>query len=238
VLCTVGALMFVINVWLSIRSISRQESSSFADTRSWRYLSVIFPYASFVIVLLLVSIVGIANPSSVYREGASFFCSVDEPVIRGVQGVAAVALFAALCFEGSIAVHLCEMHKRKLYLRRSGGPGPSYHLCIRMGLFTFYILLAITTTIFIWVKPVKTTQRPYLTFSYLVLSSFPLAVFALFGTQRDMMGAYGDGISSAWMFIRVVGEKRNPMEIKTMAECPYDLNKPLPPLPVADEINL
>jgi len=225
VLCTVGASMFVINVWLSIRSIALQEAQSYAERRSWRYFSIVFPYATFVVVLLVVSIVGAANPASVSRDETSFFCSVDLPVVRGVQGVAAIGLLVVLYFEGLIAVLLFRMHRRKEYLRWSGGPAPSYHLCIRIAFFTLYIFSAIATAILIWAR---TTHRPYLTFSYLVLSTVPLAVFVMFGTQRDLLGAYTSGILSTWNF--VVGT-RDIFEVKKIEEDPFNMDKPLPTLP-------
>jgi len=107
-----------------------------------------------------------------------------------------------LVFEGWTAVLLVRMYKRKVYLRRSGGPGPSYHLCIRIAVFTSYILLAIASTIFIWTRP---TRGFFETFTFIILSTVPLAVFLCFGTQRDLLRAYACGF--LWIWHRIVGER-------------------------------
>ncbi|KLO20383.1 hypothetical protein SCHPADRAFT_991761 [Schizopora paradoxa] len=202
VLCTFGALMFVVNLWLSIRSIALEKAPCYANNRIWRCFAIIFPCAIFLIVLLLVLLVGSAHPTEVFREYASFFCSVDLPIIRGVQGFAAMALFAMLVFEVWIAVLLGQMHKRKVYLRKSGGPA-SYHLCIRVAFFTVYILLAIAATVCIWTRP---TRGPFESFTDIILSTVPLAVFLCFGTQRDLVRAYVCGI--LWVWKRIFNRKR------------------------------
>ncbi|KLO20382.1 hypothetical protein SCHPADRAFT_934243 [Schizopora paradoxa] len=222
--CTFRALMFVVNLWLSIRCIALEKAQWHETNKFWRWFSVVSPYAIFSVVFLVVLLVGSANLEKVFREYGSIFCSVDLPTVRGVQGLMAIFLFAVLVFEAWIAILLVQMHKQKIYLRRSGGPGPSYQLCVRVALFTGYILLAIAAMFCIWEKPI---QGPFQTFSSIILSTVPFAVFLCFGTQTDLVRAYACAI--LWVWKRTVGGKDGINVVPSSSMTANRLDEAIPP---------
>jgi len=178
---SMAGLAFVLHLWFSLRSVDNHSSG--AKYQTWRNTILIAsPYACFVIFTVFTAILGAVHPEVVTRHRYFFYCTVHLSAVNVVPGTSAVILVFVVIFEILIAVRLYRMRKAFALMKTSGGP--PIHLIIRVGIFSTYSFLAVFACIGFWSETGDDVP-------YIVQASLPTVAFVVFGTQRDLMTAWG-----------------------------------------------
>ncbi|KAJ7494391.1 hypothetical protein B0H11DRAFT_2392829 [Mycena galericulata] len=164
------------------------------------------PYVLFVGFATALAVVGAMNPDKVSRSRTLFYCSIDLPIVNIVPGTSALIMVVVIVFKVLIGVKLYRLNKTfKTFSRPSAstnkfGAAPPMHIFVRVGIFSAYSLLALVACVTFWAS--TGDDLPYI-----VQASLPTAAFLRFGTQSDLLRAWG--ISSLGQFVwRLVSNLR------------------------------
>ncbi|CAG7847830.1 SubName: Full=Uncharacterized protein {ECO:0000313/EMBL:CCA77879.1} [Serendipita indica DSM 11827] len=179
----VCAVMLVYNVWSVLHFTSAQSNTGKART----VLLVLIPYVVFLICAGVVVTVGVIRPELVAR--ATFYCVVRSNVLTIFLGIfGGVCCVVAIILEAWIAFLL---RSNKKSASRNHAPYDDsknstssskldLQLAIRVMLFGFYIFAGLALSIVSILN--WTSVIPDLCFS-----TFSIAVFAIFGSQHDVV---------------------------------------------------
>jgi hypothetical protein len=199
---------------------------------------VLLPYLVFFLVAGAVLTVGLIRPELVSR--ATFYCVVRSDVLNIFVGVfGGLCCVAAIVLEAWIAL-LLQKNRRKRDLRRNANQnitnpntnhtspsststtsGMDVQLAIRVILFGFYIFFGLALSIISILN--WTSVVPDLCFS-----TFSIAVFAIFGSQQDIMRVWKRGFCCC--FIKSEQEsRRTPSHVRAGSIDPDAGKFPLSP---------
>lgn len=152
----------------------------------WLVLALIAPYIAFVIFFTWVSVLGSQHPESVTRARRAMYCSIDILTVKivsltftGVFITLVLGYNAALCFRIYSLTRAVRRARRKDI---SVTP-----LALRLVVFMVYAFFAFITC-FLSIHDDNTTVRD------IYISTFGIAYFVVFGSQRDVF--------QAWLFWR------------------------------------
>ncbi|KAL5485048.1 hypothetical protein ACEPAI_7690 [Sanghuangporus weigelae] len=190
VLTPTAGLCFVLNIWFSLRDLTQQKSIVTGHLLR-NYSLIAAPYIVFCVVVTLTAVYGAINPVLVSRSHYVFYCTLNSGIVDVVPASAAIILLIVVIFEGLIALKLYRMKTAFLVMNSNGGP--PRHLVIRVGIFSLYSFLAIIACITFWAK--TGAELPYI-----IQASLPTAAFIIFGTQKDLLEAWG--IIYLWHVLR------------------------------------
>ncbi|KAK7680301.1 hypothetical protein QCA50_016541 [Cerrena zonata] len=173
---TAPALVF--NIWLIVRSAvtATYDDSKWTKWSTWICLGL--PYVLFVIFALATLGAGLAHPDRVSR--AVFYCIVNDLGLEdAISAVGTTAMLAAIVFEVWTVVLLRQNRSRLKQLSKEGRNLLDISLVIRVCLFGLYIFFGLCLNIVAivdWANPIPD----------MFYSTFGIAVFVIFGSQRDI----------------------------------------------------
>ncbi|KAI9452810.1 hypothetical protein F5148DRAFT_496358 [Russula earlei] len=175
-MCAVAALTLVIQIR------SRLELKNVR----WLPFMLLAPYLVFIAFFVANLIVGSRRPDTVTRARRTFYCSVESRTLSLVSiGFTSVAALIAVGGGAMLSFHLYNFLRIVRKARR-----PQIRvipLAIRLVLFMVYLFFALVTSL--WsIHDQKTFIRD------IYISTFGVAYFLAFGTQRDVF--------RAWCFLR------------------------------------
>ncbi|PVF96256.1 hypothetical protein CPB86DRAFT_816513 [Serendipita vermifera] len=207
----VCAVSLVYNVWSVLHFNTARSTQSTART----VILVLLPYLVFFLCAGAVLTVGLLRPELVSR--ATFYCVVRSDVLNIFVGIfGGLCCVVAIILEAWIAF-LLRANRRKRELHRNANninttnnnqtspsststtSGMDVQLAIRVILFGFYIFFGLAlsiTSVLNW-----TSVVPDLCFS-----TFSIAVFAIFGSQQDIVRVWKRGFCCC--FIKSEQESR------------------------------
>ncbi|KAI0295237.1 hypothetical protein BC826DRAFT_289407 [Russula brevipes] len=143
---------------------------------------LVAPYVVFLVFLVMILVVGSRRPDTVTRARRTFYCSMESRIVSLVS----IGFTSLITF---IAVGLGAMMSYQLYnflrmVRQARPPQiRAIPLAIRLVIFMIYIFAALVTSL--WsIRDHKTFIRDIYT------STFGVAYFLVFGTQRDIFRAW------------------------------------------------
>ncbi|KAL5507117.1 hypothetical protein ACEPAH_6573 [Sanghuangporus vaninii] len=196
VMTPTAGLSFVLSLWFGLQAVA-ENRSDIPNHKLRDRMLIAAPYATFVVFVLFTALYGAS--SSVSRNRYLFYCTINSRIVDVVPGIAAVIMLTIIVFEGLIAYKLFRMHKAFVSMRSNNGP--PLHMIIRVVVFSIYSFLSIVACISFWSKTGAE-------FPYIIQASLPTAAFVVFGTQRDILEAWG--VIRLWHFLR---RKSKPVRI-------------------------
>jgi len=129
-------------------------------------------------------VVGALYPVTVSRSRYLFYCTINLGVVNVVPGTSALIMIGVVVFEVLIGLKLYRHNKAFKSLNRTGNGGPPLHLIVRVGIFSAYSVLAFIGCIAFWSSTGDTLP-------YVIQASLPTAAFLIFGTQAEILRAWG-----------------------------------------------
>ncbi|KAI5123859.1 hypothetical protein M0805_005676 [Coniferiporia weirii] len=144
-------------------------------------VTVVTPLAG----LTLVINVGLKEPANVGISQEGLYCVIYSPIMVLVPILAGLSTAGIVLFEGLIA---CTLYRRKhsssTTKDSSSTSLTSLSSMIRIGISTAFALLAVITGVAFWLGVESG-------WSYIIQASLPTVAFIIFGTQKDMLAAWG-----------------------------------------------
>ncbi|EJD03587.1 uncharacterized protein FOMMEDRAFT_139814 [Fomitiporia mediterranea MF3/22] len=166
-----ATLGLVLQLWLEFRGMSLTKDSRTSTLTNVQLM--LLPWASFALITIGSAVFGAKHPDLVSIQW-QFYCTLtSNAVIYTVCTFTLVLLALILGFQASV---LRTLFKASRQFRASNQN--SYHLVLRVGIFTIYSVITFIVSIVITLKPTAT-------FAYLFVSTLPLAAFFIFGTQKE-----------------------------------------------------
>ncbi|KAL5519511.1 hypothetical protein ACEPAH_1194 [Sanghuangporus vaninii] len=163
-----ATLGLVLQLWLEFRGLKLMK-----DDRISRLSLLLLPWASFTLITIGSAAYGAKHQSRVSIEW-QFYCTIrSKAVIYTVSAFTLLFLALTLGFQAVILRTLLRASRHFRAVNQS-----SYHLVLRVGIFTIYSVITFVVSIVI-------TLDPTTTFAYLFVSTLPLACFLIFGTQKE-----------------------------------------------------
>lgn len=167
VMVSAATLVLSLHLWIKLRAL---DHSKILFGGATTLLSI--PWASFLCFTLVCVVYGVKNPSSVTKKWV-FYCTISSDGI-----IYAVSAFSMFYVALTIAFQVSILRKVFRTTHQRGGFGASYHLIVRVTIFTAYSFITfIVGSILVFVPSAKLT--------YIFMSTLPLVVFLVFGTQRE-----------------------------------------------------
>ncbi|KAH9947592.1 hypothetical protein B0H21DRAFT_322894 [Amylocystis lapponica] len=144
------------------------------------------PYCIFFVFAIIGALLGMQRPERVNRAQRFFYCSIKCDIFTdAVTSFSAVVCIIAAILALHIAVAL--IFNRRLLRRSKRKARINLQFCVRVGIFTAYMLTAaIARFAAIW--------RPQSVFPDMFTATVGMATFLIFGTQTDVV--------RSWVFCR------------------------------------
>ncbi|KIP04026.1 hypothetical protein PHLGIDRAFT_212566 [Phlebiopsis gigantea 11061_1 CR5-6] len=172
---TTPALIF--HIWLGVQTALGSKFTSEGLIRYTTTICLIFPWVSYFIFMMANLSVGLTKPERLER--ALFYCIVDDSKLTEAIGIfGTVFMLAAIILEVWTIILLQRNRTRIRQLSRDGR-GLDLSLVARVVIFGIYVFLGFglnIVSIIDWTNPIPD----------LFFSTFGIAVFCVFGTQRDI----------------------------------------------------
>ncbi|KAJ7491048.1 hypothetical protein FB451DRAFT_1124663 [Mycena latifolia] len=185
VMTSMAGLAFVLHLWFSLHKET--------GTERWRFMLLLAsPYILFLGFSIAMIVLGSLYPETVSRSRYLFYCTINLTVVNAVPGTSAVIMGVVLIIEILIAIKLYRHNKAFKSMSRTGSGGPPMHIFVRVGIFSGYSLLALIACVGFWSSTGDNVP-------YIIQASLPTAAFLIFGTQQDILEAWG--IIAALSFI-------------------------------------
>ncbi|THH05816.1 hypothetical protein EW145_g4516 [Phellinidium pouzarii] len=181
-----AGLSFVLNLWFSLCAMA--SNKSVVDQSRMRYYVPLTRSSSFFAAFT--AVLG-RDPSLVSRNRYAFYCTIHTQIVDIVPAIAALVILTVIIFEVLIVIKLYRMHKAFVQMRTNGGP--PLQLVVRVGIFSTYSFLVIVACVSFWES--SGDELPYV-----IQASLPTAAFLIFGTQRDLLEAWG--VLRLWRWMR------------------------------------
>ncbi|OCB87115.1 hypothetical protein A7U60_g5850 [Sanghuangporus baumii] len=163
-----ATLGLVLQLWLEFRGLKLMK-----DDRINRLSLLLLPWASFALITIGSAAYGAKHQSRVSIEW-HFYCTIrSKAVVYTVSAFTLLFLALTLGFQAVILRTLLRASRHFRAVNQS-----SYHLVLRVGIFTIYSVITFVVSVVI-------TLDPTTTFAYLFVSTLPLACFLIFGTQKE-----------------------------------------------------
>ncbi|KAI0060551.1 hypothetical protein BV25DRAFT_944330 [Artomyces pyxidatus] len=152
-------------------------------TPGWqRIMMIILPYIVFVFFVLLNIIIDAQNPNSVARSSRFLYCSSDNNTLATIT--AAFSCVLSIVNIGLTIQFGLRLYQSYRYLHRAGVSEGANKLSIRLVIFTVYIFVGLIFSFWTAVGHPDPTPRD------MYIGSLGLAIFFIFGTQRDVFRAW------------------------------------------------
>ncbi|KAL5485051.1 hypothetical protein ACEPAI_7693 [Sanghuangporus weigelae] len=195
---------------------------------SWVTIMLIFiPYSAYLTTVLFFLVEESRNTDRIHRGQESIYCSLDSNQEGAVPYIVALIVLACVIMEALVVVKLVKFRKTSKWPKAKLAADAFVRLFIRIGILTLYGILSLMAAITFWFKANK-----QFAFAHAVQAMLPTAAFLIFGTQRDLLAAWG--IIPLWN--RLSG-KLSPAaspdryEISHASKANSIAQKPLPELP-------
>jgi len=162
-----GTLGLVLQLWMDIRAVRFSKSPR-----------IIFALVAFPWILFILISVGCIIFASMRHEVVTlrwlFYCSLESnAVIWIVSALTLTINVLIIVFQGSVMYKLYNAARQSRSVNRS-----AHNLTIRVSVFAVYSIVTLLVSLVLVLKPT-------LIFAYIFISSLPLAVFLVFGTQKE-----------------------------------------------------
>ncbi|KAH8110669.1 hypothetical protein DFH11DRAFT_1514159 [Phellopilus nigrolimitatus] len=168
-----ATLSLVLQLWMEFKNVKLARDSQASTLTNAQLL--LLPWAFFLFITIGALVYGAKNPSTVSIRWV-FYCTLSSSaVIYTVCAFTLVFLAFTLVFEGSVLRTLYKASRQFKAVNQT-----SYHLMLRVTFFTAYSLTTFIISIIIVLKPTSI-------FAYIFVSTLPLAVFLVFGTQKETL---------------------------------------------------
>ncbi|KAJ7343106.1 hypothetical protein DFH08DRAFT_871729 [Mycena albidolilacea] len=177
VMTSAAGLAFVIHLWFSLKTGKKM-------TGRWHILLLLSPYILFVAFSITMLVAGSQNSETISRSRSLFYCSISLHLMTVVPATTAVIMAAVVVFEVLICVRLYRHRRAFRNMARTNTGAAPLDLLIRVGIFSLYSLLAFVACIAFWVSTGDLLP-------YIILASLPTVAFLMFGTQGDLLRAWG-----------------------------------------------
>ncbi|KAH9997712.1 hypothetical protein BJV74DRAFT_248482 [Russula compacta] len=156
-----------------------------SERRSMKFILLATPYATFLAYFLGSILIATSLPNSVW-ENNGLYCFFQVKAIRHYLGP--LSCLVPLAMTAIIeAVIVVQWYRRWKSLKKAfplADKKAQVLICFRVCLFSAYTLLSLAASILF-----QRTSTPAV--SYLVEAGLPLAAFLSFGTQKDILEAWG-----------------------------------------------
>ncbi|KAJ7491051.1 hypothetical protein FB451DRAFT_1221864 [Mycena latifolia] len=179
VMTAMAGLAFVLHLWFSLQKETGMER--------WRFrLLLASPYILFLGFSISMIILGSLYPETVSRSRYLLYCTINLAVVNAVPATSAVIMGVLLVFEILIGIKLYQHSKAFKSMARTGSSnsGPPMHIFVRVGIFSAYSVLALAACVGFWSSTGDSAP-------YIIQASLPTAAFLIFGTQQDILEAWG-----------------------------------------------
>ncbi|EKM57259.1 uncharacterized protein PHACADRAFT_208365 [Phanerochaete carnosa HHB-10118-sp] len=178
---TAPALIF--HIWLVVQT---AVGSRFTDDRMLHASTIIClvsPWIVYGSVALVTLVIGLRDPQLVRR--ATYYCVINDAHLTETVGtVGSVATLAAIVLEVWIVALLYRNRSSIKQLSRNGR-GLDFSLVFRVCVFGVYVFIGLCLNIMLAIN--LTSPIPDL-----ICSTFPIAIFVVFGTQPDIWRIWRD----------------------------------------------
>ncbi|EJD03173.1 uncharacterized protein FOMMEDRAFT_156547 [Fomitiporia mediterranea MF3/22] len=145
---------------------------------------LIIPYAAFVLVAVFFAIEVSQEQSSIDRSQNSLYCARSNE--QGVPYISTIIILACVVFEILIIWKLVKLRRKFEVSKDKLKADMSVRLFIRTGIFTIYGGLSLLAAVQFWFE-----SRSNFMFAHIIQASMPFAAFLIFGTQKDLLTAWG-----------------------------------------------
>ncbi|KAI0302314.1 hypothetical protein B0F90DRAFT_204909 [Multifurca ochricompacta] len=148
----------------------------------WLSLIIVAPYITFVAFLIVITVLGSRRPDTVTRARRKFYCSIESRVISLISiAFTSTAALLATGFTVTLCFQICRFLRIVHQTRR--GQIPILPLATRFIIFMMYLFFAFGSSL--WsIRDRQTFIRD------IYASTFGIAYFIVFGTQRDVLQAW------------------------------------------------
>ncbi|KZS89442.1 hypothetical protein SISNIDRAFT_489129 [Sistotremastrum niveocremeum HHB9708] len=147
------------------------------------------PYFCFIVLALPVAIIGIEQPDQIYRLPDAFYCSINNVPMTSVAQVVMTLLAAGLFIcEGTLGFLLVVIYNHTKSVQKCTEIRCSQPITWQMSLFIRSALILFYEAVAMYLISGMSQSDHFV--SSFFLSSYELAVFIVFATQRDIMHAW------------------------------------------------
>lgn len=177
---SVAMLALVYQTWHSLDTKLKTRPIS----RRWKIFMVLAPYIAFLGWATITAILSGMHPAKVSRKRRLLYCSLDyEHYTNSVSIATTVACAVIIAFAVRLGVRLFRAWR---FAHRAGQvPDVNFRLALRLVVFMLYIFGGTVFSVWsIFDRQMDTTGRD------LFIATMGVAVFVVFGTQRDVVQAW------------------------------------------------
>ncbi|KAL5523933.1 hypothetical protein ACEPAG_8106 [Sanghuangporus baumii] len=214
---------------IPVSSENRYHAPGEKQIPSWvTIMLIIIPYSAYLMTVLFFLVEESRNTDRVHRGQESIYCSLDSSQEGAVPYIVALTVLACVIMEALVVAKLVKFRKTSKWPKAKLAADTFVRLFIRIGILTLYGILSLMAAITFWFKANK-----QFAFAHAVQAMLPTAALLIFGTQRDLLTAWG--IMPLWN--RLSGKKSptaspGRYEISHTSEVNSIAQEPLPEPPI------
>jgi len=179
-MASVAGLAVVVQIWSTLRA-PEHWSTSTGPQWPWSTsltLTLALPYVVFFAFTTASAVLGNKYPETV-DDSNGLYCTIHKSPFRlhGVPLFTAAVLALVIGFEVAMGIRYCRLWTRISNAFPLADRRPSMSLVLRVTLFNFYSLIALTSSVFF-------LSDTLIAWPYMVCATIPLGAVLVFGTQK------------------------------------------------------
>jgi len=176
-------LMFVLHIRHAITNLENKEAKSGEEDRTRTYIAVVIPYVVFFVFLTTGCILASLHPDGVTRADRVLYCDItnSDAYDAASASFSAIVALVSLILTVPIVRHLLRVYP---WFRKMSNATASHQLGIRLCVFLVFVTIGIVFGVWSNFNDVNASVRD------MYISSVPVAIFAVFGSQNDVVAVW------------------------------------------------
>ncbi|KAI0089244.1 hypothetical protein BDY19DRAFT_133221 [Irpex rosettiformis] len=200
----IATFAFVLNLWLSTRAtclVPDEEDGLTPPKRpmtSCNRVLLVAPYTVFLICVFVILAVPDPKGDIIFRVEGSLYCTIQSSYTRIVPLIASSIMIIVLILEGIIIARLRKLNR--IYGQLGSQQDYAPPIIVRIMLFSVCLFIALIALCISIVTEVDLVSL------HIIQSILPTAVFVIFGTQKDLLEAWG--LVGLWVKFKLITRGR------------------------------